>query len=222
MVVMLFVALVAIFLLLDAVRIYMHKRAPASEKAHEFKPFRSLETPLGIFFDPSHLWVRLNDSGEFRIGLDELVLQAVKDIERIELVPSGTPVRKGDKIGTLLAKGRKLELRSPISGTVISDNENSTRDASQLYEDPYFGAWLLKIWPTDPKESLKSMMLGEAAKKWMQRETQRFTDFLSQRATPALGTALADGAKPIMGALIFLDDEGWKDFEEQFLNNRQD
>jgi glycine cleavage system H protein len=212
------IAVVALFIGIDAVRIYLKKRTPSVQKIFEFKPFRSLETPMGLFFDPSHIWVRLNDSGEFRIGLDELVLQAIKEIDRIELAPSGTAVRKGDKFGTVFAKGRNFALKSPISGTVISDNDNAMNNASTLYEDPYFSGWLIKIWPTDPKESLKSLMIGESAKKWMKREIQRFTDFLAMRATPALGHALADGARPIVGALLFLDERGWKDFQEEFLN----
>jgi len=215
------IAVIAAFLAYDGIRIYIRKRKSVVQDVPEFKPFRSVEMPLGIFLDRSHLWVRLNDSGEFRIGLDELVLQAVRDIDRLELAPSGTRVRKGDQIGTLHAGGRAFSLKSPVSGTVISENDAATSSARTLYEDPYFSGWLIKVWPTDPKESIKTMMIGEAAKKWMQREIQRFADFLSMRATPAIGHAMADGAKPVSGALLSLDERGWNDFQGEFLDARE-
>jgi glycine cleavage system H lipoate-binding protein len=217
---LLVIAIIVLFVAIDGIRIYIRKSAASSQTVPLFKAFRNLETPLGIFFDRSHTWARLNDSGEFRIGADELVLQAVKDISKIELAVSGTQVQRGQKIGTVTAKGKRFDVRSPISGTVISQNENAVSNPSSLHEDPYFGGWLVKIWPTEAKEGIKNLMLGESAKKWMEREMQRFTDFLAQRATPALGEALADGAKPVMGALNFLDERGWKDFEDEFLNSK--
>jgi len=215
------IAVIAIFIGIDGLRIYLKKKKAVAGGVFQFKPFRSLEMPLGIFLNHSHFWVRLNDSGEFRVGLDELVLQAIKDIDKIELASSGTPVRKGDKFGKIIVKGRVMDLRSPVSGTVISENDSVTADPSALNEDPYFSGWLIKIWPTDPKESIKSMMIGESARKWMQREIQRFADFLALRATPALGEALADGAKPVIGALQFVDEKGWDEFEKEFMKDTE-
>jgi glycine cleavage system H lipoate-binding protein len=217
---LLVIALIVFFVAIDGIRLYLRRNASARQTVPLFKPFRNLETPLGIFFDQSHTWARLNDSGEFRIGVDELVLQAVKDVSKVELAASGTAVQRGQKIGTMTVKGKQFDVRSPISGTVISQNDNAVNSPSSLYEDPYFGGWLVKMWPTEAKEGIKNLMLGESAKKWMEKEMQRFTDFLAQRATPALGEALADGAKPVMGALTFLDERGWKDFEDEFLNSK--
>jgi glycine cleavage system H lipoate-binding protein len=214
---LLVIALIVLFVAIDGVRLYLKRNVNVKQALQSFKPFRNLETPLGIFFDHSHTWARLNDSGEFRVGLDELILQAVKDFSKLDLAVTGTSVQKGQKIGTLTAKGQKYDILSPISGTVISQNDGAVKDPSSLYEDPYFGGWLVKMWPTEARESIKSLLLGESAKRWMDREVQRFTDFLAQRATPALGEALADGAKPVMGAVNFLDERGRRDFEEEFL-----
>ena len=214
---LLVIGVILLFMAIDAVRLYLKREVPSKEKIADIKPFRVPETPMGLFFNGAHMWAKLTESGELRVGLDELVLQAVKEIERIELVPNGTKVKEGDRIGFIEYRQKKLYIFSPVTGTLISQNSSALVSPSSLYEDPYFSGWLFKIWPAEVKESIRSMMLGESARKWMEREFQRFTDFLAQRATPALGMALADGAKPVMGAVHFLDERGWKDFEEEFM-----
>jgi len=218
---LLVIALIVLFVAIDGIRLYLRRNPVASMAAPLLKPFRNLETPLGIFFGRSHTWAKLSESGEFRVGVDELVLQAIKDITKLELAASGTMVKKGEKIGTMTVKGKSFEIKSPMSGTIISHNESALGDPSSLYEDPYFGGWLVKMWPAEVKESVKEMMLGESAKKWMEREYERFTDFLAQRATPALGAALADGARPVMGAINLLDERGWKEFEDEFMRDSE-
>lgn len=214
---LLVIALIVLFVAIDGTRLYLRRNAQAIQSLPVFRAFRNLETPLGIFFDRSHTWAKLSESGEFRVGVDELILQAVKDVSKVELAASGTTVQRGEKIGTLTVKGNKFDIKSPMSGTVISHNASAVSNPSAIYEDPYFGGWLVKMWPTEAKEGIKNLMLGESAKKWMEKEMQRFTDFLAQRATPALGEALADGARPVMGAVNFLDERGWKEFEDEFL-----
>ncbi len=61
------------------------------------------------------------------------------------------------------------------------------------------------------------MKVGDRAAAWLGREVQRFTDFLTARTTPQVAGALAaDGAHPLIGAACCLDEEGWRQFEDEF------
>jgi glycine cleavage system H lipoate-binding protein len=221
MVAILVISMILFFLMVDAFRLYLKGKSLEVKDIVSLKPFASLETPLGIFFDTSHTYARLNDDGEMKVGVDELILKAIKEISKIEFLPRGTQVNKGDIIGYIESGGKRLKIHSPISGTIISFNQNALNNPSALFEDPYFGSWLVKMHPTEIKEGIKDLLIGTSAKNFLEKEYSRFIDFLSKSATPALKSALADGAKPVMGAVQFLDERGWKEFEDSFMTPRK-
>ena len=220
MVAILVVSMILFFLMVDAFRLYLKGKSIEVKDIVSLKPFATLETPLGIFFDTAHTYARLNDDGEMKVGVDELILKAVKEISKIEFLPRGTKVNKGDAIGFVESCGKRLKIHSPVSGTIISFNQNAMSNPSALFEDPYFGGWLVKMRPVEIKESIKELLIGVSAKNFLEKEYSRFIDFLSKSSTPALQSALADGAKPIMGAVQFLDEKGWKEFEDCFMTPR--
>jgi glycine cleavage system H protein len=219
MVVMIVLLFIALFVIIDLLRIYFKQKAKVIEGNKVLRSFEKLSVPLGLFFDKSHVWVRLNDSGEVRIGLDEFLIKAVGKIDRIETLPSGTTVKSGEKIAVCFVDGKRFVIKSPISGTIISKNESFNKEGENLSEDPYFSGWILKVWPLEIKESIKDLMIGKSAEQWMKRELGRFTDFLSRNATLALKPALADGAKPIVGAVSYLDEDGFNKFVEEFIES---
>lgn len=208
---------------LDVGRLYLKQRreAAAAEPAHA-RPFGSLSFPRGLFLDRSHTWVRMTESGELRLGVDELVSQAVDGADRMELPASGTPVKRGETMATLWRRGRKLSIVSPVDGTVVTSNHGLDQYPRDLVEDPYGTGWLATVWPVEHREALKPLAIGEGARKWMERETERFRDFLAkQAASEHLGVALADGATPVVGAALHLGDEGWAAFQDDFLQVKE-
>ena len=68
----------------------------------------------------------------------------------------------------------------------------------------------------------KVLKLGEAGKRWMEREIQRLSDFFASRVTGQPGFALAaDGAHPAVGAASILGDDAWKEFQGEFASVRE-
>jgi hypothetical protein len=63
---------------------------------------------------------------------------------------------------------------------------------------------------------LKPLNVGEAARKWLQNEVARFSDFLASHDGAALGPALGDGAHPVVGSALHLDDAAWEEFQAAF------
>jgi glycine cleavage system H lipoate-binding protein len=214
---LLVIAFVAILVSIDLGRLWLRRRREAAVRGGApVRPFAPLMLPRGLFLDHSHTWVRLVESGEMRLGVDELLAQVTDGADRLELPAPGVTVRRGEPIATIWRRGRRLPVPSPVSGTVVTSNHGLLQYPRDLAEDPYGAGWLTLLWPTEHREALKPLQVGEAARKFMNRELERLKEFLSVRQ----GLALADGAQPVVGAALHLDDKGWEEFGREFAQVR--
>ncbi len=200
---------------------YGQRRNPvsASSPARAFTP---VGVPLGVFLHPGHSWAGLNISGEMRLGVDELLTQALGGVDRVDLPKVGTRVERGKPLTTLWKNGRALPVLSPVTGTVVDVNRCLERSSMAIENDPYGSGWLAAVLPSDQRQAVDDLRVGADAVRWLRRETQRFVDFVAGRATPGLvGVVLADGAHPVVGAAASLDDGGWQQFEREFVDRTE-
>jgi len=205
------------FLAIDLIKARVEHRREAPVQAGSLEPFGDVRLPLGLFLGKGHTWARLTEIGELKLGVDELLTQAMGKIEDVDLPEVGVRVQAGEPVATIRRGGRKLEITSPVSGTVVVANADAERAPMALRNDPYGSGWLVTIWPDRQEEVLTSMMVGKQAMAWLKNEVQRLRDFLTARTAPeTLGHVLADGAHPVIGAAMELDDQGWQEFKREF------
>ncbi|MBI4456614.1 MAG: glycine cleavage system protein H [Acidobacteria bacterium] len=132
--------------------------------------------PNDRYYDPvNHLWARVDSAtGRIVVGLDALGLSALGDLVYVTLQPVGTPVRRGEPVGTLEAAKMTGDLIAPVSGILIGRNELVLRDPSLVNRDPYEGGWIASIDPTSwPKESAE-LIAGDAIPGWVKAEVERY------------------------------------------------
>ena len=186
------------------------------------RAFTPIGVPRGVFLHPGHSWAGLNISGEMRLGVDELLTQALGGIDRVDLPGVGTRAERGRPLLTPWRQGRALPVLSPVSGTVVGVNRGLERSSMAIENDPYGAGWLAAVLPSDQRQAVSDLRVGVDAVRWLRRETQRFVDFVARQATPGLvGVVLADGAHPVVGAVDSLDDDGWRQFEREFVDRTE-
>jgi len=197
---------------------YGRQQNPASASP-AVRSFAPTGVPLGVFLHPGHSWAGLNISGEMRLGVDELLTQALGGVDRVDLPEVGTHTERGKPLITLWKQGRALPVLSPVSGTVVGVNRGLKRSSMAVENDPYGAGWLAAVLPSDQRQAVSDLRVGVDAVRWLRRETQRFVDFVAREASPGVvGVVLADGAHPVVGAAAGLDDTGWRQFEREFVD----
>ena len=206
------------FLAIEAIGMVLKRRQGTVEEAPQVTAFSDIQLPKGLFVDEGHGWAWLTETGELRLGADEFLSQAVGAVDHIDLPSVGTNVAKGETLASFHCKGREISLNSPVNGTVVATNDTIMNSPSVLERDPYGSGWLASVWPVEHTEALKSLMVGESAVAWLENEVQRFVEFLARKTSPELvGATLPDGARPVVGSALALDDEGWEEFKSDFI-----
>lgn len=123
----------------------------------------------------NHLWAKLDSAtGRVVIGIDELGLQALGDLVYITLKEVGTPVKRGEAVGTLEAAKMTGDIIASVSGILIGRNESVLRDPSLVNRDPYDKGWVVSIDPTEWKKEAAALVSGDAIPVWVEAEVERY------------------------------------------------
>ncbi len=194
------------------VLIHKRKRAPETARAPEFAPDR---VPAGAFLGPGHAWLHLEGSGAVRVGAGGLPVALLGGLDRAEIKPPGTEVKRGEPVAVLHRGKRTLTLPAPVSGTIARVNPEIEADPQQVTRDPFAG-WLYKVLPQGLDGAVKQMFVAEEAVGWMRGELQRLRDAVTGLSSPSPMPSLPDGGLPVAGLATSLPDQAWDQLSEQF------
>ncbi|MEK6544780.1 MAG: glycine cleavage system protein GcvH [Elusimicrobiota bacterium] len=111
-------------------------------------------------FTKTHEWVRA-DAHIATVGISDYAQQEIRDIVYIEMPKLGKEVAQATAAAVIESVKAAFEIYAPVSGKIVSINENAVKDFSLVHKSPYADGWLFKIEMTDPKE-IGSLMDAKA------------------------------------------------------------
>lgn len=104
--------------------------------------------PADLKYARSDEWVRV-EGDEAVIGISDYAQDALSDIVFVELPATGDTLEAGKRFGTIESVKAASDLNAPIDGAVTAIN-NALEDAPErVNSDPYGGAWMVRIKPTN-------------------------------------------------------------------------
>lgn len=104
-----------------------------------------------LLFSREHTWVRI-DGNIATIGITDYAQEALGEIFSVDLPNMDTYVEQDEPFGTIEAKKTVAELISPISGDIISVNEDLSDDVGIINSDPYNTGWMIVVAMSDSSE----------------------------------------------------------------------
>jgi glycine cleavage system H protein len=110
-----------------------------------------MEYPEDLYYSSEHTWVRVAGN-RGTIGITNFAQQEMGEILYTELPVEGSQIEQGDIFGTLESSKTVAELFSPVSGEVISINQDLEEEPSLINDDPYGKGWLMVLELDDPTE----------------------------------------------------------------------
>ncbi len=216
--VILFVILTLIIALSIEHIIAKQKKPAISASASGVQVFDKSSTyaPDGYLISKYHTWAHPEEKA-VKVGIDNFAVKALGNIFIRNIVNPGISVKKGDTIITAEVHGKRINFRSPISGTIKAINtllfNNSVKDA-------YGKDWGVLI---ENEGSAESLMPENLTHHWLKKEMRRLKDFLSENsfAPEAVGVTMYDGGNIVEGVVSSLNEKVIPDFEEQFLSGNK-
>ena len=213
---------------IDAIVMMRKKReAAAISAASLYQGFFDEQTanmPRGLKYDGGHTWAHMDEYGRIRIGVDDFLQHIVGPISGIIMKNPGDFVKKGEIFMSLIQDGKRLELRSPVSGKVRVANEKLSVDASVINNSPYEKGWVYLIEADDFKRDSRRMYQADSVSNWINQEFLRMKDFFSSLSTNSLpnmpAVVMQDGGTLKDQVLCEFGPEIWEEFQTRFLDDK--
>jgi glycine cleavage system H protein len=110
-------------------------------------------------YSKEHIWLRI-EGNRAVVGITDYAQEELGTIAAVELPDEGDQVEQEDSMGSVEARKTVAELYAPITGLVLSVNDEVVDTPSLVNDDPYDGGWLLELELED-RDELKGLMSAD-------------------------------------------------------------
>lgn len=122
-----------------------------------------MHIPEDLLYTQDHEWVRV-EKNVATIGITFYAQSELGDVVYVEMEKAEGLLRAGNVFGTIEAIKTVSDLFVPVSGKIISINEELEPYPELVNSEPYNAGWMIKINMSKPEE-LKTLMDAATYKK---------------------------------------------------------
>lgn len=119
-----------------------------------------MATPKELKYSKDHEWVKV-DGNVARIGITAFAQSELGDIVFVELPEVDDEIELDESFGNVESVKTVSELYAPLSGKVISVNEELEDSPELVNESPYEEAWMIEVELSDETQ-LDNLMDADA------------------------------------------------------------
>jgi glycine cleavage system H protein len=113
----------------------------------------NMNFPENLKYAESNEWIKV-EGKVGTIGISDYAQDQLSDIVFAEVIVSeGDTVKKGDTIATIESVKAAADVYSPVSGKVLSVNEELGGAPEVINTDPYGAAWIITVDLSNPGET---------------------------------------------------------------------
>ncbi len=116
--------------------------------------------PEHLKYSKEHEWVK-DEEDVVTIGITAFAQEQLGDVVYVELPEAGSQVSQFEVCGTIESVKTVSDFYSPISGEVVSINEELDDTPELVNNEPYGAGWILQVTPSDRAEFDKLLSADE-------------------------------------------------------------
>ena len=168
----------------------------------------------GYYYHKGHTWARIEHGGFVRLGVDDFAWRLLGPTD-ISLPKIGTKLKPNQTGWSIKREEMTAEMLSPMSGVVMTTNQNALKQPGLAKKDPYGQGWLVVIDPVSGlKNKTRSLLFEQKAVAWLNAEVKK----LEETVMNVYGVPLAATGGEIVDDIFGnLHDLKWEDLVHKFL-----
>jgi len=167
------------------------------------------------YYHQGHSWARIEHGGFARLGVDDFAWRLLGWPTDLSLPKIGTKLRPSEKGWSIKREDHTAEVLSPMSGIVMTTNQNALKQPDLAKKDPYGKGWLVVI---DPVSGLRSktrkLLFEQKAVSWLNTEAKKLDEIVMNVYGVPLAATGGEIVDDIYGNL---PDIKWEDLVHTFL-----
>jgi glycine cleavage system H lipoate-binding protein len=180
------------------------------------------EPPGALFYHPCHVWARIEEQGNVRVGIDDFAQRLLGRIYRVTLPGEGEQVEHGKACWRISHQSGEVSLPAPVSGRVRRLNAKLAEHPSLLNRDAYGDGWAFIVEPVRLEQCLKRLHYGEKARAWQELDGERLYQKLNELLTgpSEIGATMQDGGARLKDFRRLLNREQIRQLIDEMLTKR--
>mgnify|MGYP000672243233 CR=1 FL=1 len=119
-----------------------------------------MNLPANLKYTKDHEWISI-EGDVATVGITEFAQGELGDIVYVEIETEGETLDQEEVFGSVEAVKTVSDLFMPLSGEVISFNEDLEATPETVNEDPYGKGWMIKIKMSDASQ-VEGLLSAEA------------------------------------------------------------
>jgi len=144
-----------------------------------------------LFYHQAHVWARVEDGGNVRIGLDDFGQKLLGKAYAVSLPQKGCLVEGDSHSWSVTHKSGETALVVPLTGEILEVNPKLTQYPSLLNREPFGFGWAFMLKPADLETGLGNLFYGAHALRWHLEQCET----LFARASELSSSQLPDGGR---------------------------
>ncbi|RKQ36143.1 glycine cleavage system protein GcvH [Kocuria tytonis] len=102
--------------------------------------------PAQLAYTAEHEWVQdLTDDNTYRVGITDHAQNELGEVVFVQLPEVGDTTTAGDVVGEIESTKSVSDLFAPVTGEIVSVNEDLVDNPGLLNEAPYEAGWLFAV-----------------------------------------------------------------------------
>ncbi len=103
-------------------------------------------------YTEDHQWIRLEEGNTAVLGITDYAQEQLGDVVYVEMPAVGRELGKDDEAAIVESVKAAGEVKMPLTGTVLSVNENLQDEPELVNTDPEGEGWFMTISIINPEE----------------------------------------------------------------------
>ena len=135
------------------------------------------EVDTGLFYDANeHFWLKISDN-KARVGMSPLIQETSGAFVAVQMNALDKEFTKGEAFGSIEAEKHVGPLKMPLSGKVISVNQEIIENPRLINYDPYGDGWIMDMELTNADAEVSELIFGDhKVVKWFESELKKFEE----------------------------------------------
>ncbi|MCF8054081.1 MAG: glycine cleavage system protein GcvH [Deltaproteobacteria bacterium] len=121
-----------------------------------------------MFFSREHMWVSVEDDIA-TIGITDYAQGQIGEVLGIDMMDVGFSIERDEAFGSLENARGVVDLVAPVTGEIVSVNEDLFDDIGILNSDPHEAGWIVVIEMKD-KGELSELLTAEEYNEFLMEE----------------------------------------------------
>ncbi|MEN6375241.1 MAG: glycine cleavage system protein GcvH [Smithella sp.] len=127
--------------------------------------------PEDFLYSREHIWLRI-DGDMATLGITDYAQESLGEILSVEYPDIDTYVERDETFCSIESTKAVVDLVSPVSGTIVSVNEDINDDIGIINSDPHDIGWLVVI-EMDDMEQLDDLLDATGYHDFIMQEEER-------------------------------------------------